>query len=132
MVSSDLRPKLNPIEKVWSTLKRSLANLTRTATALERTVKNSLKRMQYRNGLIDGYFAATGLSPPKPVGSHGSGLSAAQGLRHGQSGDGGSRSPGVRMGSPSPSGCRSSSRFVTVASSLVRWPLMRCRPSRDG
>lgn len=60
-------PELNPTEKVWSTLKRSLANLaTRTATALERTVKKRLKRMQYRRGLIDGYLTATGLSPPKP------------------------------------------------------------------
>jgi putative transposase len=60
-------PELNPTEKVWSNLKRSLANLAaRTATTLERTVKNRLKRMQYRHGLIDSYLAATGLSPPKP------------------------------------------------------------------
>jgi DDE superfamily endonuclease len=60
-------PELNPTEKVWSSLKRSLANLAvRTATTLERAVKNRLKRMQYRHSLIDGYFAATGLSPPKP------------------------------------------------------------------
>lgn len=60
-------PELNPAERVWSALKRSLANLAaRTATALARAVKNRLKRMQYRHGLIDGYFAATGLSPPKP------------------------------------------------------------------
>lgn len=60
-------PELNPTEKVWSNLKRSLTNLAaRTAIALERAVKNRLKRMQYRHGLIDGYLAATGLSPPKP------------------------------------------------------------------
>lgn len=60
-------PELNPTEKVWSNLKRSLANLAaRTATALEQAVKNRLKRMQYRHRLIDGYLAATGLSPPKP------------------------------------------------------------------
>ena len=58
-------PELNPVEKVWSVMKRSLANLSaRTATALAAMVKNRLKRMQYRDGLIDGYFAATGLSPP--------------------------------------------------------------------
>lgn len=58
-------PELNPVEKVWSTMKRSLANLSaRTATALTTMVKNRLKRMQYRDRLIDGYFASTGLSPP--------------------------------------------------------------------
>jgi len=61
-------PELNPAEKVWSALKRSLANLaTRTATALAHAVKNRLKRMQYRHQLVDGYFAATGLSPPNPA-----------------------------------------------------------------
>ncbi|MET7419506.1 transposase [Dactylosporangium sp. NPDC005555] len=59
--------ELNPTEKVWSALKRSLGNLaTRTATALEHAVKNRLKRMQYRHGLFDSYLTATGLSPPKP------------------------------------------------------------------
>lgn len=58
-------PELNPVEKVWSTMKRSLANLSaRTATTLTTMVKNRLKRMQYRDGLIDGYFTSTGLSPP--------------------------------------------------------------------
>ncbi len=61
-------PELNPAEKVWSAMKRSLANLpARTATALTRAVKNRLKRMQYRHHLIDGYFAGTGLSPPTPT-----------------------------------------------------------------
>ncbi|GFJ86862.1 transposase [Phytohabitans rumicis] len=58
-------PELNPVEKVWSTMKRSLANLpATTATALTAAVKNRLKRMQYRAGIIDGYLTATGLSPP--------------------------------------------------------------------
>jgi putative transposase len=53
---------------VWSTLKRSLANLAaRTASVLARAVQNRLKRMHYRHGLVDGYFAATGLPPPNPV-----------------------------------------------------------------
>jgi len=40
-------PELNPTEKVWSTLKRGLANLpARTAAALAKAVKNRLKRMQ--------------------------------------------------------------------------------------
>lgn len=58
-------PELNPVEKVWSAMKRSLANLpATTAAALTTAVKNRLKRMQYRPGLIDGYLTATGLSPP--------------------------------------------------------------------
>ncbi|GIM90147.1 transposase [Paractinoplanes toevensis] len=61
-------PELNPVEKVWSAMKRSLANLpARTAGQLHTAVKNRLKRMQYRPGLIDGYLAATGLSPPTPA-----------------------------------------------------------------
>jgi hypothetical protein len=61
-------PELNPVEKVWSTMKTSLANLTaRTANELTTAVKNRLKRMQYRTGLIDGYFTGTGLPPPTPT-----------------------------------------------------------------
>jgi hypothetical protein len=49
-------------------LKGSLANLAvRTATELAAAVKNRLKRMQYRIGLVDGYFTGTGLSPPTPT-----------------------------------------------------------------
>ena len=61
-------PELNPVEKVWSSMKGSLANLAvRTATELAAAVKNRLKRMQYRTGLIDGYLTGTGLSPPSPA-----------------------------------------------------------------
>jgi len=61
-------PELNPVEKVWSTMKGSLANLAvRTANELAAAVKNRLKRMQYRTGLIDGYLTGTGLSPPSPA-----------------------------------------------------------------
>ncbi|WP_239167038.1 transposase [Catellatospora coxensis] len=61
-------PELNPVEKVWSAMKRGLGNLpARTAEALLEAVKNRLKRMQYRAHLIDGYFAGTGLSPPAPT-----------------------------------------------------------------
>ena len=61
-------PELNPVEKVWSTMKRRLANhCARTATDLAAAVKNRLKRMQYRPGLIDGYLTGTGLSPPAPA-----------------------------------------------------------------
>jgi putative transposase len=61
-------PELNPVEKVWSTMKGSLANLAvHTATGLATAVKNRLKRMQYRTRLIDGYLTGTGLSPPSPT-----------------------------------------------------------------
>jgi hypothetical protein len=61
-------PELNPVEKVWSAMKGSLANLAaRTAGELTAAVKNRLKRMQYRTGLIDGYFTGTGLPPPTPT-----------------------------------------------------------------
>jgi hypothetical protein len=50
-------------------MKGGLANLAvRTATGLAAAVKNRLKRMQYRTGLIDGFFTGTGLSPPSPAG----------------------------------------------------------------
>jgi hypothetical protein len=62
-------PELNPVEKIWSAMKRSLGNLpARTALTLEAAVKNRLKKMQYRHGLIDGYLTGTGLSPPTPTG----------------------------------------------------------------
>ncbi|MEV0897205.1 transposase [Actinoplanes sp. NPDC049802] len=61
-------PELDPVEKVWSTLKRSMANhAVRTATTLAAAVKTRLKRMQYRHDLVDGYLASTGLSPPAPA-----------------------------------------------------------------
>jgi transposase len=55
-------PELNPVEPVWSNLKRSLANLAKhdigQLTALVRT---RLRRMQYRPGLLDGFLAKTRL-----------------------------------------------------------------------
>src|SRR4051794_24425084 len=54
--------ELNPVEPVWSHLKRSLANLTKHNIAeLTVLVKTRLKRMQYRPGLLDGFLASTGL-----------------------------------------------------------------------
>jgi DDE superfamily endonuclease len=54
--------ELNPVEPVWSNLKRSLANLTkhdiRQLTAL---IKTRLRRMQYRPGLLEGFLAKTHL-----------------------------------------------------------------------
>jgi hypothetical protein len=58
-------PELNPAEAVWSHLKRSLANLAAgTITQMAHLTKTRLKSMQYAPGLIDGYLAGTGLSPP--------------------------------------------------------------------
>ena len=55
-------PELNPVEAVWSNLKRSLANLTKQGIdQLVVLVKTRLRRMQYRPGLIDGFLAKTGL-----------------------------------------------------------------------
>jgi DDE superfamily endonuclease len=54
--------ELNPVEPVWSHLKRSLANLAkRNLSQLTALVKTRLKRMQYRPGLLDGFLASTGL-----------------------------------------------------------------------
>ena len=55
-------PELNPVEPVWSHLKRSLANLAkRNLSELTALVKTRLKRMQYRPGLLEGFLASTGL-----------------------------------------------------------------------
>jgi transposase len=58
-------PELNPVEAVWSHLKRSLANLAkRTVDQLARIIKSRLKRMQYRPALVAGFIATTGLDQP--------------------------------------------------------------------
>jgi len=54
--------ELNPVESVWSHLKRSLANLVKRDIAqLTALVKARLRRMQYRPGLIEGFLAGTRL-----------------------------------------------------------------------
>ena len=54
--------ELNPVELVWSHLKRSLANLAkRNIAQLAALIKTRLKRMQHRPRLIDGFLAKTGL-----------------------------------------------------------------------
>jgi len=54
--------ELNPVEQVWSHLKRSLANLTKHNLAqLTALVKTRLRRMQYRPGLLGGFLASTHL-----------------------------------------------------------------------
>ena len=54
--------ELNPVEPLWSHLKRSLANLAkRNLAQLTALVKTGLKRMQYRPSLLEGFLASTGL-----------------------------------------------------------------------
>ncbi|WP_448619516.1 transposase [Geodermatophilus sp. URMC 65] len=54
--------ELNPVEVIWSHLKRSLANLTRhTIAELTALVKTRLRRIQYRPGLLASFLASTGL-----------------------------------------------------------------------
>ena len=54
--------ELNPVEQIWSQLKRSLANLAkRNLAQLTVLVKTRLRRMQYRPGLLGGFLASTGL-----------------------------------------------------------------------
>ena len=54
--------ELNPVEPVWSNLKRSLANLVKhDIDQLTALIKTRLRRMQYRPGLLDGFLAKTGL-----------------------------------------------------------------------
>jgi Transposase and inactivated derivatives len=60
-------PELNPVEGVWSHLKRSIANLSKhTTDQLASLVKTRLKRMQYRPGLIHGFITKTGLDLALP------------------------------------------------------------------
>jgi len=54
--------ELNPVEMVWSNLKRSLANLAkRNLAQLTALVKTRLRRMQYRPALLEGFLASTRL-----------------------------------------------------------------------
>ncbi|MFC8936512.1 IS630 family transposase [Rhodococcus sp. NPDC057135] len=62
-------PDLNPVEAVWSLVRRAMAN---TAFAipddLERVLRRELRRIQLRPHLIDGCLTATALAltPPTP------------------------------------------------------------------
>lgn len=60
-------PDLNPVEHVWSQIKRGLGNLLVWGIdELVTVVKNRLKRIQYRPELIDAFFAHTGLDLEPP------------------------------------------------------------------
>jgi hypothetical protein len=55
-------PEMNPVEPVWSNLKRSLANLTKhNISQLTALIKTRLRQMQYRPGLLEGFLAKPGL-----------------------------------------------------------------------
>ncbi len=61
-------PDLNPVEWVWAHVKRSLANLAVVALdLLEALVRNRLKCLQYRSGILDGFIAGTGLALDEPA-----------------------------------------------------------------
>ena len=54
--------ELNPVELVWSQLKRSLANLAkRNLAQLTTLVKARLRPLEYRPRLLDGFLASTRL-----------------------------------------------------------------------
>ena len=54
--------ELNPVESVWSHLKRSLANLAKRDIAqLTALAKTRLRHMQYQPGLVEGFLAGTRL-----------------------------------------------------------------------
>jgi DDE superfamily endonuclease len=57
-------PDLNPVEGIWSVLKRGvLANLAIASLAhLLQVIRHSLKIIQYQPGLIEGCLAGTGLA----------------------------------------------------------------------
>jgi putative transposase len=56
-------PDLNPVEAVWSHLKRGIGNLAvRGVGHLQTIIKNRLKSIQYRTDLLDGFLAHTGLT----------------------------------------------------------------------
>lgn len=55
-------PELNPVEGIWSLLKRAIANFAAAdLNSLVRIVKRKLKKIQYRPHLISGCLAGTGL-----------------------------------------------------------------------
>nr|WP_159056746.1 hypothetical protein [Streptomyces yokosukanensis] len=62
-------PELNPVEALWAHIKRSLANLTaHTLTELEILLRQRLKALQYRHGILGGFLAGTGLTLDEPDG----------------------------------------------------------------
>ena len=68
-------PDLNPVEAIWSLLRRKLANTAFTdPDHLTSAVRRGLREIQYRPHLIDGCLTATGLAlqpePPRQASGH--------------------------------------------------------------
>lgn len=65
-------PDLNPVEGIWSLLRRSSqANTAFTdPDHLMRTLRHGLRRIQYRSNLIDACLAETGLTLTTPRPQH--------------------------------------------------------------
>jgi hypothetical protein len=61
-------PDLNPVEGAWANMKGGLGNLAAAdVDQLTAIIKNRLKTIQYRPGLINGFLAQTGLTlEPEP------------------------------------------------------------------
>lgn len=60
-----LAPELNPTETIWSSLKRSMANLAPGSIKdLARITRKRIKSMQYQPDLITGFLTSTELIPP--------------------------------------------------------------------
>ena len=60
-------PELNPVEGVWSVMKSGLVNLVKhDIDQLRSTVKQRLRRMQYRPVLLAGLLAKSELDPRPP------------------------------------------------------------------
>lgn len=56
-------PQLNPVEGIWSLIRRNLANMAFTDPEhLIATVRRELREIQYGPWLIDGVLAGTGLT----------------------------------------------------------------------
>ncbi|WP_406340535.1 transposase [Streptomyces sp. NBC_01578] len=61
-------PDLNPVEAVWSLVRRATANTAfDTPDDLDRTLRRELRRIQIRPHLIDGCLTATGLAIKPPT-----------------------------------------------------------------
>uniref|UniRef100_UPI00389A3C9F transposase n=1 Tax=Streptomyces fagopyri TaxID=2662397 RepID=UPI00389A3C9F len=58
-------PDLNPVEWVWTHVKRSLAVMA--LDRLEALVRNRLERLQYRPDTLDGFIAGTDLTLDDPA-----------------------------------------------------------------
>ncbi|MET9520236.1 transposase [Streptomyces sp. NPDC002994] len=62
-------PDLNPVEAVWSLVRRAMANTAfTTPDDLDRKLRSELRRIQLRPRLFDGCLTATSLAinPPTP------------------------------------------------------------------